>query len=70
MTKQEFEKFEKFLDGLERIRKMVCKHEGNDCDPNRCMACIGGYYGDECAFEVAIDSIERLEHERVGRYTS
>ena len=60
MTKQEFEKF---LDGLEKIRKMVCAHEGNDCDHNRCMACINGCYGDECAFDVVIESVEQLERE-------
>lgn len=60
MTKQEFEKF---LDELEKIQKMVCNHEGNDCDPNRCVACINGCYGDGCAFDVAIDAIERLERE-------
>ena len=62
MTKQEFEKF---LDELEKIQKMVCNHGRNDCDPNRCMACINGCYGDECAFDVAIEAIERLEREFV-----
>ena len=64
MTKQEFENF---LDGLEKIRKMVCTHEGNDCDHNRCMACINGCYGDVCAFDVVIESIERLERDSNGR---
>ena len=62
MTKQEFENF---LDELEKNQKMVCKHEHNDCDPNRCMACIEGCYGDVCAFDVAIEAIERLEREFV-----
>lgn len=60
MTKQELKKF---LDGLEIIRKMVCTHEGNDCDHNRCMACINGCYGDECAFDAVIEAIEELECE-------
>ena len=60
MTKQELEKF---LDGLQKIRKMVCTHEGNDCDHNRCMASVNGCYGDECAFDVVIEAIEQLERD-------
>ena len=60
MTKQDLEKF---LNGLQKIQKMVCTHEGNDCDHNRCMACVNGCYGDECAFDVVIEAIEKLEHE-------
>ena len=64
MTKQEFEKF---LDELGKIRKMVCKHAGNDCDHNRCMASINsfyyGCYGDECAFDAVIEAVEQLERE-------
>jgi hypothetical protein len=60
MTKQELEKI---LDGLQKIRKMVCTHEENDCDHNRCMASVNGCYGDECAFDVVIEAIEELERE-------
>lgn len=64
MTKQELEKF---LDGLQKIRKTVCTHAGNDCDHNRCMASVNCCYGDECAFDVVIESIERLESESIGQ---
>jgi hypothetical protein len=64
MTKQEFKKF---LDELEKIRKIVCKHEGNDCDHNRCMASINGCYGDECAFDAVIEAIEKLKRDSDGR---
>ena len=60
MTKQEYEFA---IKNIERYRNLVCEHEHHDCDHNRCMACINGCYGDECAFDVVIESIERLERE-------
>jgi hypothetical protein len=60
MSKQDCELF---ISDLEKFRKMVCTHEGNDCDHNRCMASVNGCYGDECAFDVVIEAIEQLERE-------
>ena len=48
MTKQDYERL---LSDLNKVMEKVCEHEHNDCDHNRCMACIDGCYGDECAFE-------------------
>ena len=60
MTKQEYEYA---IKETEKYRKLVCEYEHYDCDHNRCMACTNGCYGDECAFDVVIESIERLEGE-------
>jgi hypothetical protein len=60
MTKQDYERF---LSDLEKFGDLVCEHEHNDCDHNRCMACIDGCYGDVCAFGVVEEAIERLERE-------
>ena len=57
MTKQEC-KFA--IEAIEKYQELICEHEHNDCDHNRCVACINGCYGDICAFDVVIDSIERL----------
>ena len=51
----------KFLEQLEEMRKLVCEHNGRDCDHNRCTASIGGYYGDECAFAVVEEAIDDLK---------
>lgn len=63
MTKQEYEYA---INEVEKYRKLVCEREHHDCDHNRCMACVNGCYGDECAFDVVIESIERLEREENG----
>lgn len=64
MTKQDYELF---ISDLEKFRKIICEHAHNDCDHNRCMTSINGCYGDECAFDVVIEAIERLEREADGR---
>ena len=51
---------DELLKELENVQALVCKHEHNDCDHNRCMASIGGYYGDECAFEIVKDAIWKI----------
>ena len=61
MTKQDYELI---ISDLERFRNIICEHEHNDCDYNRCMACINGCYGGECAFDVVIESFEQLEREK------
>lgn len=65
MTKQEYE-FS--LREITKYQEMTCEHEHHDCDHNRCMACINGCYGDVCAFDVVIESIERLECEENKRH--
>lgn len=54
----------KFLEQLEEVRKLVCEHNGRDCDHNRCMASINGCYGDECAFGVVEEAIDDLKRQR------
>lgn len=60
MNKQDYKRI---LSDLEKVIEIVCQHEHYDCDHNRCMACINGCYGDECAFDAVIEAIERLERE-------
>ena len=56
MTQKELEKLQ---DKLEVARKEFCG-ESPDCDPNRCSACIGGHYADECAFESVENALDEL----------
>ena len=56
MNKQEYEYG---IKETEKYWKRVFEHEHY----NRCRACTNGCHGDECAFDVVIESIKRLEGE-------
>lgn len=60
MTKQEYEYA---IKETEKYWKLVFEHEHYNCNYNRCMAYTNGCYGDECALDVVIESIERLDGE-------